>query len=442
MILDRALQARAANALEPEWEARFEPKSYGFRPGRGCHDAIEAIFTTVGGASPHRRWILDADLTAAFDRIDHRHLMSMLGNFPARKQVEQWLTAGIVERSRFMATTEGTPQGGVISPMLLNIALHGLEGAAGAQYFPAGMAHAGRSVPGAPVLVRYADDLVAMCTSREQASAVKEQLAKWLGHRGLTFNDDKTRIVGIEEGFDFLGFNIRRYDNGKLLIKPSKAAVQRIRSRLAAEVKALHGANAEAVITRLNPIIRGWAAYYRGGVSKEVFSSLDHYMWQLTYRWALRTHPNKSKRWVKARYFDAFHPSRKDYWVFGDRDTGRYLVKFSWTPIVRHRMVKGASSPDDPSLTGYWKTRRHRAKPPIGPSVLRLLESQQGRCPRCGDLLLHADRPPQSPEQWEQWHQAIRAAFRRTAVALPREHGDGERQLIHSHCRRQQETST
>ena len=291
-------------------------------------------------------------------------------------------------------------------------------------------------------MVRYADDLVAMCTSREQASAVKEQLAKWLGHRGLTFNDDKTRIVGIEEGFDFLGFNISRYDNGKLLIKPSKATVQRIRSRLAAEVKALHGANAEAVITRLNPIIRGWAAYYRGGVSKEVFSSLDHYMWQLTYRWALRTHPNKSKRWVKARYFDAFHPSRKDYWVFGDRDTGRYLVKFSWTPIVRHRMVKGASSPDDPSLTGYWKTRRHRAKPPIGPSVLRLLESQQGRCPRCGDLLLHADRPPQSPEQWEQWHQAIRAAFRRTAVALPREHGDGARQLIHSHCRRQQETST
>lgn len=199
----------------------------------------------------------------------------------------------------------------MISLVLLNIALHGLEAAAGVQYFPAGMAHAGRSTPGAPIVVRYADDLVAICTSREQADAVKEQLAEWLQPRGLTFNDDKTRIVDVEEGFDFLGFNIRRYPNGKLLIKPSKAAVQRIRSRLAAEVKALHGANAEAVITRLNPVIRGWAAYYRGGVSKEIFSALDHYMWRLTYRWALRTHPNKSKRWVMARYFDAFHPSRR-----------------------------------------------------------------------------------------------------------------------------------
>jgi len=327
----------------------------------------------------------------------------------------------------------------VISLVLLNIALHGLEAAAGVQYFPAGMAHAGRSTPGAPIVVRYADDLVAICTSREQADAVKEQLAEWLQPRGLTFNDDKTRIVDVEEGFDFLGFNIRRYPNGKLLIKPSKAAVQRIRSRLAAEVKALHGANAEAVITRLNPVIRGWAAYYRGGVSKEIFSALDHYMWRLTYRWALRTHPNKSKRWVMARYFDAFHPSRRDRWVFGDRDTGRYLVKFSWTPIVRHRMVKGASSPDDPSLTSYWKARRRRGKPPVGPFLLRLLRSQQGRCPRCGDLLLYADHPPQSPEQWERWHKAIRAAIHRTAVtaASSADHDDGARQLVHAHCRTQ-----
>ncbi len=222
MIVDRALQARAASALEPEWEARFEPKSYGFRPGRGCRDAIEAIFTTVGGVNPHRRWILDADLTAAFDRIDHRHLLSMLGGFPARKHVEGWLGAGVIERSQFTATTEGTPQGGVISPVLLNIALHGLEAAAGVQYFPAGMAHAGRSIPGAPIVVRYADDLVAICTSREQADAVKEQLAEWLQPRGLTFNDAKTRIVDVEEGFDFLGFNIRRYPNGKLLIKQAR----------------------------------------------------------------------------------------------------------------------------------------------------------------------------------------------------------------------------
>jgi RNA-directed DNA polymerase len=237
----------------------------------------------------------------------------------------------------------------VISPLLLNVALHGLEAAAGVRYTPDGMRTSGRAVPGSPVIVRYADDLVALCGSAEQAQQVKATLTGWLASRGLVFNEDKTRVVALEDGFDFLGFNIRRYPNGKLLIKPSKEAVRRIRRRLAAEVKALHGANAEAVITTLNPVIRGWAAYYRTVVSKEIFSALDHYVWVLTYRWARRAHPNKGKRWVKTRYFAAFHPSRKDRWVFGDHGSGRYLVKFSWTPIVRHRLVKGRASVDDPT---------------------------------------------------------------------------------------------
>lgn len=329
VIADRARQAVAVNALEPEWEARFEAKSYGFRPGRGCHDAIEAIFATVAGHNPHRRVILDADLAAAFDRIDHDYLLQLLGTFPARGDVAGWLRAGVVERGVLAETGAGTPQGGVISPLLLNIALHGLETAAGARYTPEDMRTSGRAVPRTPVVVRYADDLVALCTQTAQAQQVKAQLTGWLAPRGLSFNEDKTRVVTLEDGFDFLGFNVRRYPNGKLLIKPSKDAVRRIRRRLAAEVKALHGANAAAVITRLNPIIRGWAAYYRTVVSKEIFSALDHYVWSLTYQWARRTHPNKGKRWVKARYFAAFHPSRRDHWVFGDRDTGRY---HRWAP--------------------------------------------------------------------------------------------------------------
>ena len=148
------------NALEPEWEARFEAKSYGFRPGRGCHDGIEANFATVAGRNPHRRVVLDADLSAAFDRIDHDHLLGLLGTFPARGDVAGWLRAGAVDRGRFTATTAGTPQGGVISPLLLNIALHGLETAAGARYTPEGMRTSGRAVPGTPVVVRYADDRV------------------------------------------------------------------------------------------------------------------------------------------------------------------------------------------------------------------------------------------------------------------------------------------
>jgi RNA-directed DNA polymerase len=441
VIADRALQALVLNALEPEWEARFESKSYGFRPGRGCHDAVEAIFCTVAGRNPHRRWILDADLAAAFDRLNHDHLLRSLGMFPARGLIRQWLTAGVVESGRFTPTGEGSPQGGVISPALMNIALHGLERAAGVRYFPPEFKHAGGAVPGTPVVVRYADDLVALCVSEDQARQVKQRLAQWLEPRGLAFNEDKTRVVGLEDGFDFLGFNIRRYRNGKLLIKPSKDAVRRIRARLAAEVKALHGANAEAVITALNPVIRGWAAYYRTVVSKEIFSALDHYVWKITYRWGRRGHPNKSKRWVVARYFGAFHPSRRDRWIFGDRDTGRYLVKFSWTPIVRHRLVAGGASVDDPSLTGYWAARRRRGKPPLGPFLARQLRAQQGRCPECGDLLLHADREPQSPDEWEQWLKAVRKAIRRTAITDPGANGqpdDDARQLIHAHCARRQ----
>src|SRR5881392_1200879 len=162
VILDRCQQTRISYALEPEWEARFEARSYGFRPGRGCHDAIGVIYNTLNGKNPQRVWILDADLAAAFDRIDHNHLLAQLGTFPARGMVRQWLKAGVVERGRFTPTEEGTPQGGGISPVLLNVALHGMETAAGVRYHLTGR-QAGGTMPDSPVVVRYADDLVALC---------------------------------------------------------------------------------------------------------------------------------------------------------------------------------------------------------------------------------------------------------------------------------------
>lgn len=379
VIFDRALQAQVVNALEPEWEARFEPKSYGFRPGRGCHDAIESIFKTASRKSARRCWVLDADLAAAFDRIDHSRLLSQLGTFPARELVERWLKAGVVEKGRFAPTEEGSPQGGVISPVLLNVALHGMEEAAGVRYHRS-RSQAGATVSGSPVVVRYADDLVAMCLSREQAEEVKTRLAAWLAPRGLVFNEDKTHIVQLDDGFDFLSFNVRRY-RGKLLIKPSKAAVQRHRRRLAAEMRALRGANAEAVLRRLNPIIRGWSAYYRGVVSSKEFSKLDNYVWTLTYKWAKYSHPNKSRHWVTNRYFGEFNRSRRNRWVFGDRHSGAYLLRHSWTKIVRHQMVPGMASPDDPDLAEYWARRRRRSTPPLDGVSLGLLKTQHGRCP-------------------------------------------------------------
>ncbi|MGW3473643.1 group II intron reverse transcriptase/maturase [Saccharopolyspora sp. NPDC000995] len=440
VIGDRILQALTLNALESEWEARFEPKTYGFRPGRGCHDAIEAIFNTVSGKNPQRRWILDADLAAAFDRLDHHHILSQLGTFPARKLVEQWLKAGVVERECFTPTDEGSPQGGVISPVLLNVALHGMEQAAGVRYRTSGVS-ADRVVPESPVLVKYADDLVVMCGSPEQAEQVKERLAAWLAPRGLAFNEDKTRITCLEQGFEFLGMQIRRYRNGKLLIKPSKTAVQRFRKRLTTEMRALRGANAHAVVTRLNPIIRGWSAYYRSVVSKRTFVQLDTHMWKLVMSWAKRRHPNKSSRWVVDRYFGAFHPTRRDRWIFGDHASGAYLAKFAWTKIVRHQVVKGRASPDDPALTDYWAERRRRRKPPLDKSRLRLLQAQHGRCPLCRSLLLHADQEPQSPEEWETWVKVTRKAIRKQAIITYAGHGTSDDtaalRLVHAHCARQ-----
>lgn len=438
VIADRVRQARVANALKPEWEARFEPKSYGFRPGRGCQDAIGAIYLTLKGKNPQRRWVLDADLTAAFDRIDHDHLLGQLGTFPARELVEQWLKAGVVDKGRFIPTEEGTPQGGLISPVLLNVALHGLEEAAGVRYRKLST-RAAESTERSPVLIRYADDLVVMCHSRDRAEQVKAQLAAWLAPRGLAFNEDKTRIVSIDDGFDFLGFNVRHY-GAKLLIKPSAAAKRRIRERLRSEMKTLRGANAAAVLHTINPIVGGWSAYYRTVVSSATFSALDDYMWKLTYKWAKYGHQNKPRHWIVNRYFGQFNRSRQDRWVFGDRESGAYLRKFSWTKIVRHQLVAGMSSPDDPNLSDYWAARRRKGPPPpMDGADLRLLKAQQGRCPLCRDFLLYADQAPQSPHEWERWLRVTRQATAKHSLVVQRGHGktsDTKLRLVHAYCSR------
>ena len=438
VIADRALQALAASALEPEWEARFEPRSYGFRPGRGCHDAIVAIHTSASRQDARRLWVLDADLEAAFDRLSHDHILRSLGTFPARGLVRRWLRARVMEDGRVTLTREGVPQGGVISPVIMNVALHGMEQAAGVRYWEGGATL--RAVPGTPVLVRYADDLAVLCATRAQAEQVKERLAGWLEPRGLAFNEAKTRIVHLSQGFDFLGFSIRRYPNGKLLTKPSKEAMRRIRERLSNEAIAMRGANADALIARLNPIITGWAAYYRIGVSKHAYGTLDAHLWRFAWKWANFSHPNKPRRWIITRHFGMFNPARQDKWVLGSRETGFYLRKFAWTKIVRHRMVAGRASPDDPALTGYWQQRRRRDRLPVDPATWHLLRRQRGRCPLCRGLLLHADRQPQSPEEWQQWHTVTRKAIRKHAIDSVTDLGtpDGRvaYHLIHAHCRR------
>jgi RNA-directed DNA polymerase len=433
VIADRAQQHRVRNALEPEWEARLDRKQYGFRPGRGCHDAIQMIHSVLAPRNAKRDWVIDADLKAAFDRIDHTFLLEQIGMFPGRDQIAEWLKAGVVDRGRWAPTEEGTPQGGCISPLLLNIALQGMEHAAGVEYGSQGYVK-----PGRPTVVTYADDFVVLCHSREQAEQVYDRLSVWLAERGLSFNKGKTRITKVTDGFDFLSFNIRRYNKmggTKVLTRPSRDAMKRMRRRIADELRALRGACPVEVIRVMNPIIRGQANYHRIGASSKSFAALDTHLWQHLQKWVLRRHPRKPRTWVMGRYFGPFNPARRDKWVFGDRQTGAYLHRYAWTKIVRHVPVTGTNSPDDPALTQYWAERRRKRKPPqVAESWQRDLRLQHGLCPLCREPLLFADHVPDSPSQWESWYAGIRKAIGHRAITS--HNGRTTHRLIHTHCAR------
>ena len=284
-IRDRAEQALAKQALEPEWEAKFEPNSFGFRPGRSAHDAIGAIFNFLRSKP---KYVLDADIKGCFDHINHTALLRKLQTYPAmRRYIKGCLKAGVLEGQVFSPTEEGTPQGGVISPLLANVALHGLETELGREN--------DRRKAVCPQVVRYADDFVILCPTLEEVKSAREKTEAWLGQIGLEMKTEKTRIthsLEVDEGnwgFDFLGFDIRQYRVGKYrsgkstngtplgfktLIKPSKDAQKRHRRNLKQTIRRERGAPQEALIAQLNPIIRGWTLYYRTVVSSQCFNAM------------------------------------------------------------------------------------------------------------------------------------------------------------------------
>ncbi|HSD52325.1 MAG TPA: group II intron reverse transcriptase/maturase, partial [Candidatus Methylomirabilis sp.] len=287
-VRDRVLQMVVKNALEPRFEAEFEAQSYGFRPGRCCQDAIEEVYVALNnGAVGHHHDILDADIQGAFDHISQDCILHRIGPMPGRELVKQWLQAGYWECGTLHHTTEGTPQGGVVSPLLANIALDGLAKRLGKGYRVA----------------RYADDLVVMAKSLPAIEQACPVVTAFLQERGLALHPEKTRIVQRTEGFDVLGFHVQMRGQ-KLLITPQKqkghARLQEVRSWLNTH----QTVTAEAVIRHLNPLIRGWAMYYRHVVSKHTFQHVDYHIWRALWRWVKRRHPKKPKRWLYHRYFE------------------------------------------------------------------------------------------------------------------------------------------
>lgn len=338
-IKNRVAQAIVKNALEPSWEARFESHSYGFRPGRSAHDAIEQCFNRLNKASKDK-WVLDADIKGAFDNINQSLILQKLGPIPARNLIKQWLKAGYVEADVLFHTEIGTQQGGVISPLLANIALDGMQ----------------ELLNGKFGFIRYADDFVVTARSKRELESIMPTIREWLAVRGLEMNDAKTRIVSIDVGFDFLGFNIKQY-RGKCLIKPQKEKVFTLLRKLSAWLKQNRAVEPKVAISRINAVLRGWTQYYRYAVSSQTFSYINHQLWIKIWKWCRRRHPNKSKRWVKRRYFCV---SNGIDWTFFARDQVgviHCLINPAVVKIKRHIKVRGTASPDDPTLQEYWERR-------------------------------------------------------------------------------------
>ncbi|TWE01936.1 RNA-directed DNA polymerase [Neobacillus bataviensis] len=356
---DRIYQNIARLALEPQWEARFEPTSYGFRPKRNCHDAIERIFNTIGNK---KQWIFEGDFKGCFDNLNHDYILEQIKGFPAFNVVEKWLKAGFVDNKVFYVSENGTPQGGIISPLLANIALHGLESLLNISYKEEKRKTKVSFVNQTKYAVaKYADDFVIMCESEEEANNLYNKLKPYLTTRGLELAFEKTKVTHIENGFDFLGFNIRKYkthNGSKVLIKPSKDSIKVAKKKITDKTRQFYGKNVQVLVSTLNPIIIGTANYWSPSVAKEVFAEMDSHIWKTQYKFLRRLHPKKSGRWISQRYYKPDKTGQsKSKWILTDPITNNQLKRMSWTPIVRHVQIKYNYSPFNKYLKGYFEKR-------------------------------------------------------------------------------------
>lgn len=383
---DRAMQALYLLALDPVAETTADLNSYGFRRERSCADAIAQCFTTLSRQNS-AQWILEGDIKGCFDHISHAWL---LANVPMDKaMLHKWLKAGYMEKQVCHDTKEGTPQGGIISPVLANLALDGLERRLRDKYPTRGKG----STQGRTALVnliRYADDFIITGRSKELlANEVKPLVEEFLQERGLQLSPEKTTLTPIEAGFDFLGQNVRKY-KGKMLIKPSKSSVKTLLEKVRKTVRENKQETAGELIERLNPLLRGWGMYHRHVVSKAVFQRVDCRLYQCLRRWAKRRHPSKGLRWVRKRYYATL--GGNTWRFFGDvRDQEGQLHKvwlypLASIPIQRHTKIRSETNPYDPQWEVYLEERLgvKMAANLRGKRKLRYLwQEQNGVCPLC-----------------------------------------------------------
>jgi RNA-directed DNA polymerase len=380
-MLDRAMQTLYRLALDPIAETTGDANSYGFRRERSPADAIAQCFQCFRQKTSPTA-IYEGDIRGCFDTISHEW---MLENIPIEKRIlKQWLKAGYIDRRVFYHTDDGTPQGGPISPVLANMTLDGLEATVASQ------PHQGTKRQAKLHLIRFADDFVITGSSKALLGEdIEPGVVDFMAERDLGLSAEKTKLTDIEEGFDFLGQNVRKY-KGKLLIKPSKQSVKEFLAKVRALIKANQHVSAGQLIVQLNPVIRGWANYHRYVVSKKVFQDVDHQIFQALWRWAKRRHRNKGARWIRKKYFGR-------YWVFFGRvrnEGGTWhnvrLFRAAKVPIVRHVKVRATANPYDPNWEPYFEKRLQRKMTVTlkgERTLLHLWQFQNGVCPVCGERL-------------------------------------------------------
>jgi RNA-directed DNA polymerase len=395
-MLDRAMQALYLQVLEPVVESTSDPKSYGFRPDRSTADSMVELFHLL---SPQTApvWILEGDIKGFFDNIHHEWLC---WNVPMDRTVlRKWLKAGVIDRRQLMATEAGTPQGGIISPCLANATLNGLETQLKRHLVnKLGTRNAKKSKV---QCVRYADDFVVTAASKELLEEeVKPWVEQFLSVRGVALSREKTQITHIHQGFDFLGWNFRKYvpkspyRNAKLLIKPSKKNVSAFYRKVREIIKGSGALTQDALIGQLNPVLKGWAQYHSPVVAKEAFSKLDNLIFWRIWRWAKRRHPRKSADWIRNKYFRSIG---RQNWVFaypykngkGERQHRR-LYGLAETAIVRHKRLPGEYQPYDATQELKWealRVQRMQHKLRYRGQVLSIFRRQMGLCALCGHAI-------------------------------------------------------
>ena len=376
-IYDRINQDIIRQAIEPICEYHFLHCSYGFRPKRSCHDAIADIFIKYS-QKKSKRWTVEGDIKGCFDNISHDSITSTLNKWyvpkPITNTIKKMLKADMMKDMELTPSPTGTPQGGVISPMLANVALTSLDNEIAKEY---------TTRKGMNPLVRYADDFIVIAESKEKAQTIKEHIRTFL-HRtaGLELSDEKTCITEISKGFDFLGFNIRKY-NEKLLIKPSKESVKRVKHKMAETIKGCRNATMDTLIHKLNPITIGWGNYYRHVVSKHTYMEIKQYTWEKVWQWTKKKHPTRSIKYRVSRHINNIKEGK---WDFYDKETGIILTSMHSIPIVRFTKVRSDKRVYDANTTKYWEDREYtNAKNSInGSRILTILfKAQKGKCEYC-----------------------------------------------------------